>query len=127
MDERLNQRILYDVVQFSHCAYAETTYVLDDRRIGTHQTFNPIAAAMVNSSPSPSVEKRTLAQHEKVEHAKRSEKEEMERIDALATAPETTLATFAHLDEKKILRKMDLRLIPILAVLYLLAFLDRGV
>lgn len=28
--------------------------------------------------------------------------------------------------EEKILRKMDLRLIPMLAVLYLLAFLDRG-
>ncbi|KAM3514399.1 hypothetical protein MY11210_001953 [Beauveria gryllotalpidicola] len=40
---------------------------------------------------------------------------------------------FAHLDEKKILRKvianqhpMDIRLIPILALLYLLSFLDRG-
>ncbi|KGQ08782.1 putative transporter C11D3.18C [Beauveria bassiana D1-5] len=35
-------------------------------------------------------------------------------------------AEFAHLDEKKILRKMDIRLIPILALLYLLSFLDRG-
>ncbi|CAI6092922.1 unnamed protein product [Clonostachys chloroleuca] len=37
-----------------------------------------------------------------------------------------TAASFAHLDEKKILRKMDLRLIPMLALLYLLSFLDRG-
>lgn len=29
-------------------------------------------------------------------------------------------------DEKRTLRKMDIRLIPALAVLYLLAFLDRG-
>jgi hypothetical protein len=28
--------------------------------------------------------------------------------------------------EKRILRKMDIRLIPMLATLYLLAFLDRG-
>ncbi|OAR01925.1 hypothetical protein LLEC1_02383 [Akanthomyces lecanii] len=35
-------------------------------------------------------------------------------------------AEFAHLDEKKILRKMDMRLIPVLALLYLLSFLDRG-
>lgn len=35
-------------------------------------------------------------------------------------------AEFAHLDEKKILRKMDVRLIPVLALLYLLSFLDRG-
>jgi hypothetical protein len=29
-------------------------------------------------------------------------------------------------DSKKVLRKMDLRLIPMLALLYLLSFLDRG-
>ncbi|KAH8160043.1 hypothetical protein CIB48_g8197 [Xylaria polymorpha] len=46
------------------------------------------------------------------------------RIDAMAS--ETTFESFAHLDEKKILRKMDMRLIPMLALLYLLAFLDRG-
>ncbi|KAI9841559.1 MAG: hypothetical protein M1837_000605 [Sclerophora amabilis] len=35
-------------------------------------------------------------------------------------------ADFSHIDEKKILRKMDIRLIPMLALLYLLSFLDRG-
>ncbi|KAF5502178.1 putative transporter [Colletotrichum aenigma] len=60
-------------------------------------------------------------------------KDEIGRIDAIATAQGTTLASFAHLDEKKILRKasafittMDIRLIPMLALLYLLSFLDRG-
>jgi hypothetical protein len=52
--------------------------------------------------------------------------EERERIDKLATAPGVTLESFAHLDEKKILRKMDWHLIPMLALLYLLSFLDRG-
>lgn len=33
---------------------------------------------------------------------------------------------FSHIDEKKVLRKMDIRLIPMLALLYLLSFLDRG-
>jgi hypothetical protein len=33
---------------------------------------------------------------------------------------------FSHVDEKAVLRKMDLRLLPMLALLYLLAFLDRG-
>ncbi|KAJ6440498.1 MFS nicotinic acid transporter Tna1 [Purpureocillium lavendulum] len=33
---------------------------------------------------------------------------------------------FAHIDEKKVLRKMDIRLIPMLALLYLLSFLDRA-
>lgn len=59
-------------------------------------------------------------------HAGRNKAEEVARIDALATAPGVSMASFAHLDEKKILRKMDLRLIPMLALLYLLSFLDRG-
>ena len=33
---------------------------------------------------------------------------------------------FSHVNAKKVLRKMDLHLIPMLALLYLLAFLDRG-
>lgn len=36
-----------------------------------------------------------------------------------------TAERFAHLDEKKILRKMDMRLIPMLTLLYLLSYLDR--
>lgn len=32
---------------------------------------------------------------------------DMDRIDAKATAPGTTLASFSHLDEKKILRKVS--------------------
>ncbi|EKJ74091.1 hypothetical protein FPSE_05745 [Fusarium pseudograminearum CS3096] len=51
---------------------------------------------------------------------------QVDRIDAMATAPGVTLESFSHLDEKKILRKMDMRLIPMLALLYLLSFLDRG-
>jgi hypothetical protein len=58
-------------------------------------------------------------------HHKPSTAEEMRRIDALALAQGTTLASFSHLDQKKILRKMDIRLIPMLALLYLLSFLDR--
>lgn len=33
---------------------------------------------------------------------------------------------FSHINTKKVLRKMDWRLIPNLALLYLLSFLDRG-
>ncbi|EGD87719.1 hypothetical protein H112_04185 [Trichophyton rubrum D6] len=33
---------------------------------------------------------------------------------------------FSDIDEKKVIRKMDMRLIPALALLYLLSFLDRG-
>lgn len=33
---------------------------------------------------------------------------------------------FPNVDEAAVLRKMDVRLIPMLSILYLLAFLDRG-
>jgi hypothetical protein len=59
-------------------------------------------------------------------HGHSRAKDEIDRIDALATAEGTTLNSFSHLDEKAILRKMDLRLIPMLSLLYLLSFLDRG-
>ncbi|KAK2001713.1 major facilitator superfamily transporter [Colletotrichum falcatum] len=69
--------------------------------------------------------------HEKHDAAKPEEQEprksESEGGDAIATAQdEEAAASFSHLDEKRILRKMDIRLIPMLALLYLLAFLDRG-
>lgn len=59
------------------------------------------------------------------DHEGLTEREEIGRIDAMADAPGVTMESFAHLDEKKILRKMDMRLIPMLALLYLLSFLDR--
>ena len=60
----------------------------------------------------------------KKKHSTRSEK--VVGIDELATAPDVIRKSFAHLDEKAVLRKMDLGLIPMLALLYLLSFLDRG-
>lgn len=56
-----------------------------------------------------------------VRHSKASA--EVEHIDAIALSRPSD--AFKHLDEKKILRKMDMRLIPVLALLYLLSFLDR--
>ena len=35
-------------------------------------------------------------------------------------------ADFSGIDKATVLRKMDFRLIPVLALLYLLSFLDRG-
>ncbi|KAK3680912.1 major facilitator superfamily domain-containing protein [Podospora appendiculata] len=50
-----------------------------------------------------------------------------EGVGVLARVPSVaTIQSFAHLNEKAILRKMDMRLIPMLAALYLLSFLDRG-
>jgi hydrogenase maturation factor len=52
-----------------------------------------------------------LKQHEKI-------------ADAEASSLESP--TFEGVDEHAVLRKMDIRLIPMLSMLYLLAFLDRG-
>ncbi|KLJ05763.1 hypothetical protein EMPG_10803 [Blastomyces silverae] len=49
------------------------------------------------------------------------EKKSLSEAEGAAGLPD-----FSHIDEKKVLRKMDLRLIPIMSLLYLLAFLDRG-
>ncbi|KAF1939855.1 MFS general substrate transporter [Clathrospora elynae] len=59
--------------------------------------------------------------------SKKDAEEERSRIDALPQSPNSIpTPSFAHLDEKAVLRKMDLRLLPTLSLLYLLSFLDRG-
>ncbi|KAF1999008.1 MFS general substrate transporter [Amniculicola lignicola CBS 123094] len=73
-------------------------------------------------STSPSADHATFPPHRK----NSTFDDEKARIDRLALDPGITASSFSHLDEKAILRKMDLRLIPMLALLYLLSFLDRG-
>ena len=64
--------------------------------------------------PTVSLDKPSPVRHENIHsHSKLTKAEEIAQIDALATADGVTLASFKHLDEKKILRKMDLRLIQI--------------
>jgi len=55
-----------------------------------------------------------------------SKAEKVHAVDEIITRPDVTLESFAHLDIKKILWKIDRRLIPMLTLLYLLSFLDRG-
>lgn len=57
---------------------------------------------------------------------KKTKQELVQEIDARAMAPGVTRESFSHIDEKKLLRKMDMRLLPILTLLYLLSFIDRG-
>ncbi|KAM0452491.1 hypothetical protein ACHAPV_009525 [Trichoderma viride] len=71
-------------------------------------------------------EKVDVMEAETVNASDRSGKVEFDDAKGIRAVPGTTLESFSHLDEKKILRKMDLRLIPMLALLYLLSFLDRG-
>lgn len=88
----------------------------------------PITERHSDSSPSVSAANHpaTPKRNASVSSAHNKQTAEIAHIDALATAPGVSMASFAHLDEKAILRKMDLRLIPMLALLYLLSFLDRG-
>ncbi|KIW09425.1 uncharacterized protein PV09_00311 [Verruconis gallopava] len=62
------------------------------------------------------------------DHSRRtgSKAEEIRKIDAIATAPGVSRADFAHINEKKLLRRMDWHLLPTLTALYLLSFIDRG-
>lgn len=62
--------------------------------------------------------------NEYIEDTTLSKTEARQEFDAKATTPDVTRESFAHLDEKKILRKMDLRLLPMLTLLYLLSFID---
>ena len=39
--------------------------------------------------------------------------------------PRTAKEMFPNIDESKVIRKVDMRVMPILCLLYLLAFLDR--
>ena len=53
----------------------------------------------------------------------------MAKIDDEKRSPEDVdlKSRFPTVDERKLMRKIDLRLVPVLCVLYLLAFLDRSV
>lgn len=54
------------------------------------------------------------------------EKPRFEDPDSVLTAELLTTDSFPDIDRKKLLRKLDLRLLPIFTILYLLSFLDRG-
>lgn len=78
-----------------------------------------IRVSMSDSPPIP-MEKPSVDQFESPPMAPRDEK----IADHEATA--ATPSAFPSVDEAAVLRKMDVRLIPMLSILYLLAFLDRG-
>ncbi|RFU73199.1 hypothetical protein TARUN_9055 [Trichoderma arundinaceum] len=71
-------------------------------------------------------EKANVMEAETANASDRSGKVAIDDLNGIRAVSSATLESFSHLDEKKILRKMDLRLIPMLAILYLLSFLDRG-
>jgi formate-dependent phosphoribosylglycinamide formyltransferase (GAR transformylase) len=52
-----------------------------------------------------------------LEETNMTKTEKIAAIDAMAEDPSVTLESFAHLDINKILRKVDMRLVPMLTVL----------
>lgn len=99
--------------------------------VSDNMASEKISTEKYEDSPKSSSPERAFSLHERIEelglndkHLSRAEK--IRRIDELANSPHVSLETFAHLDLKKILLKIDYRLIPMLSLLYLLSFLDRG-
>ncbi|OMP83960.1 putative transporter C11D3.18C [Diplodia seriata] len=64
--------------------------------------------------------------HQEKHQRRKSIADQKREVDEQATAAGVSMNSFAHLDQKKILRKMDIRIVPILALLYLMSFLDRS-
>ncbi|KAK5136105.1 hypothetical protein LTR08_004155 [Meristemomyces frigidus] len=79
-----------------------------------------------DQSSDLSHEKGAVIHLESMQDRKMSKAEQMHAVDAAIANPDVTLESFAHLDIKKILWKIDMRLVPMLTLLYLLSFLDRG-
>ena len=71
------------------------------------------------AEPSALDEKSSVTQHEIGENGR-------DVMHHATNAPGITRANFAHIDEKKLLRRMDWHLLPSLTALYLLSFIDRG-
>lgn len=81
---------------------------------------------MVDSKDTP--EKTSLHQFEDTTVQGSPYSADLKKDGLVADAEASSLGppTFEGVDEKAVLRKMDIRLIPMLSMLYLLAFLDRG-
>ena len=73
-------------------------------------------------------EKGAVLHLESMQDHKMSKREQIQTVDAAIARVDVTFESFAHLDIKKILWKMDLRLVPMLTLLYLVSLLfDPGV
>ena len=68
-----------------------------------------------------SQEKGGIVHLEHIQDHKMSKAEQMHAVDEAIANPNVTLESFAHLDIKKILWKMDMRLVPMLTLLYLVS------
>ena len=87
-------------------------------------THEPNPAQVFGSNRSN--EKLDILPIENTQDHKLSKAERIAAIDGAVANPAVSLETFQHLELKKILWKMDVRIVPVLTILYLLAFLDRG-
>lgn len=79
-----------------------------------------------DASSDSSHEKPGMLHLEEHHDHKLTNAEKRHEVEATIERSDVTLDSFAHLDIKKILWKIDIRLIPMLTSLYLLSFLDRG-
>jgi hypothetical protein len=73
----------------------------------------------MNSSPTPSLSKETVSDRE--HHLERADKYDFGGESQLPPPP-----TLSKEEERKLWRKIDLRLMPMLCLMYLMSFMDRG-
>ena len=48
------------------------------------------------------------------------------KVHDASNSSDSEIESFGHINEKRLLRKLDIRLLPAVSVLYLLSFLDRS-
>lgn len=93
--------------------WVQLSYSYSSLEMPDEPAFSEKANALRNEPPTPSRTSITLG--EAVETKAWSDSEF-----------QAANSDFASIDERAVLRKMDICLIPILAMLYLMSFLDRG-
>jgi len=80
---------------------------------------NPNVSVQLNKlrHDSTSLDPKMGASRSEYIRRRSSVRDQVHNIDDIATSPEVTLDSFKHLDEKKLLRKIDMHLLPTLTAL----------
>jgi hypothetical protein len=100
------------------------------RLVNTHHLFACATTRALSSTVSKMSEKGATT-HASLEHRTGSdvvsfdEKDKLRTLDAGLT-PDQVVVEYDEAETRRILRKIDYRLIPLLSVLYLLAYIDRS-
>jgi len=70
---------------------------------------------------STSLDPKMGASYSEYIRRRSSVRDQVHDIDEIAISPDVTLASFKHIDEKKLLRKIDMHLLPTLTALCMIS------